>query len=37
MARTPTQQLRLITCGGTFDYSTGSYLGNTVVYATEVD
>jgi LPXTG-site transpeptidase (sortase) family protein len=33
---TPTPQLRLITCGGTFDYSTGSYLSNTVVYATEV-
>jgi hypothetical protein len=33
---TPTPQLRLITCGGTFDYSTRSYLSNTVVYATEV-
>ena len=33
---TPTPQLRLITCGGTFDYSTESYLSNTVVYATEV-
>jgi LPXTG-site transpeptidase (sortase) family protein len=33
---TPTPQLRLITCGGTFDYSTGSYLSNTVVYAAEV-
>ena len=33
---TPTAQLRLITCGGTFDYSTGSYLSNTVVYAAEV-
>jgi LPXTG-site transpeptidase (sortase) family protein len=33
---TPTPQLRLITCGGTFDYSTGSYLSNTVVYATQV-
>jgi LPXTG-site transpeptidase (sortase) family protein len=33
---TPTPQLRLITCGGTFDYSTGSYLSNTVVYASEV-
>ena len=29
-------ELRLITCGGTFDYSTGSYLSNTVVYASEV-
>lgn len=26
--------LRLITCGGSFDYSTGHYLGSTVVYAT---
>lgn len=25
--------LRLITCGGTFDYTTGHYLSNTVVYA----
>jgi sortase (surface protein transpeptidase) len=33
---TPTPELRLITCGGTFDYSTGSYLSNTVVYATQV-
>ena len=33
---TPTPQLRLITCGGTFDYSTRSYLSNTVVFATEV-
>jgi LPXTG-site transpeptidase (sortase) family protein len=33
---TPTPQLRLITCGGTFDYSTRSYLSNTVVYATQV-
>jgi LPXTG-site transpeptidase (sortase) family protein len=33
---TPTPQLRLITCGGTFDYSTRSYLSNTIVYATEV-
>jgi len=33
---TPTPELRLITCGGTFDYSTGSYLSNTVVYASEV-
>jgi LPXTG-site transpeptidase (sortase) family protein len=33
---TPTPQLRLITCGGTFDYSTKSYLSNTVVYATQV-
>ena len=26
--------LRLITCGGTFDYSTGHYLSNVVVFAT---
>jgi LPXTG-site transpeptidase (sortase) family protein len=32
----PDPELRLITCGGTFDYTTGSYLSNTVVYATEV-
>jgi hypothetical protein len=30
----PTPQLRLITCGGTFDYATGHYLSNVVVYAT---
>jgi sortase (surface protein transpeptidase) len=29
----PDSELRLITCGGTFDYATGSYLSNTVVYA----
>jgi LPXTG-site transpeptidase (sortase) family protein len=33
---TPTPELRLITCGGTFDYSTKSYLSNTVVYASQV-
>jgi hypothetical protein len=27
--------VRLITCGGTFDPQTGSYLSNTIVYATE--
>jgi len=32
----PDPELRLITCGGTFDYSTRSYLSNTVVFATEV-
>jgi sortase (surface protein transpeptidase) len=32
----PDPELRLITCGGTFDYSTKSYLSNTVVYAKEV-
>jgi sortase (surface protein transpeptidase) len=29
----PTPQLRLITCGGTFDPGRGSYLSNVVVYA----
>jgi hypothetical protein len=33
---TPNAQLRLITCGGTFDFATGHYLSNTVVYTTEV-
>jgi Sortase domain len=33
---TPYPQLRLITCGGTFDFATGHYLSNTVVYAAEV-
>lgn len=33
---TPDAELRLITCGGTFNYATGSYLSNTVVYAVEV-
>lgn len=28
--------LRLITCSGTFDHSTGHYLDNTVVYATRI-
>ena len=32
----PDPELRLITCGGTFDYTTESYLSNTVVYAKEV-
>ena len=32
----PDPELRLITCGGTFDYSTRSYLSNTVVFAREV-
>lgn len=31
----PDAELRLITCGGTFDYATRSYLSNTVVYAVE--
>jgi len=29
----PDPELRLITCGGQFDYATGSYLDNVVVYA----
>jgi sortase (surface protein transpeptidase) len=33
---TPDPELRLITCGGTFDYATHHYLSNIVVYATEV-
>ena len=33
---TPDAELRLITCGGAFDYATDHYLSNTVVYATEV-
>lgn len=32
---TPDAELRLITCGGTFDYQTRSYLSNTVVYAVQ--
>jgi sortase (surface protein transpeptidase) len=32
----PTPELRLITCGGTFDPQTGHYLSNVVVYATLV-
>jgi len=32
---TPDPELRLITCGGTFDPQLGSYLSNTVVYAVE--
>jgi hypothetical protein len=31
---TPNAQLRLITCGGTFDPATGHYLSNTIAYAT---
>jgi len=33
----PDAELRLITCGGQFDYATGSYLNNVLVYATLVD
>ena len=32
----PDPELRLITCGGVFDPSLGSYLSNVVVYATKV-
>ena len=32
----PGAQLRLITCGGTFDPATGHYLSNTIVYASLV-
>jgi sortase (surface protein transpeptidase) len=32
---TPDAELRLITCGGTFDPATGHYLSNIVVYATQ--
>jgi hypothetical protein len=32
-APTPNAQLRLITCGGAFDHSRGSYMDNIVVYA----
>jgi LPXTG-site transpeptidase (sortase) family protein len=32
----PYAQLRLITCGGDFNFATGHYLSNTVVYATEL-
>jgi hypothetical protein len=30
-------ELRLITCGGTFDPRRGSYLSNTIVYAVQVN
>jgi Sortase domain len=33
---TPDAQLRLITCGGTFDSVTGHYLSNTIAYASLV-
>jgi LPXTG-site transpeptidase (sortase) family protein len=32
----PDAELRLITCGGTFDSQTKSYLSNTVVYAVQI-
>jgi hypothetical protein len=34
---TPDAELRLITCGGTFDPTLKSYLSNTVVYAVQVN
>jgi hypothetical protein len=33
---TPDPELRLITCGGAFDRTTGSYLSNIVVFASQV-
>jgi sortase (surface protein transpeptidase) len=33
---TPDAELRLITCGGTFDSTTGHYLSNIIVYAVQV-
>ena len=33
---TPDGELRLITCGGTFDSVTGHYLSNIIVYASQV-
>jgi sortase (surface protein transpeptidase) len=32
----PSPELRLITCGGTFDAATGSYLSNVVIHATQI-
>ena len=32
---TPDAELRLITCGGAFDWATHHYLSNIVVYATQ--
>ena len=32
----PDPELRLITCGGTFDPAIGSYLNNVVVYAAQI-
>jgi hypothetical protein len=32
----PDAELRLITCGGAYDYTTHHYLSNIVVYAAEV-
>ena len=33
---TPDSELRLITCGGTFDSVTGHYLSNIIVYANQI-
>jgi hypothetical protein len=33
---TPDPELRLITCGGTFDAATGWHLSNVVVYAAQI-
>ena len=33
---TPDAELRLITCGGTFNPAIGSYLNNVVVYAAQI-
>jgi Sortase domain len=32
----PVAELRLVTCGGTFDYATGHYLSNVIVFAIAV-
>jgi hypothetical protein len=32
----PAAELRLVTCGGTFDYATGHYLSNVIVFAIAV-
>jgi hypothetical protein len=32
----PVAELRLVTCGGTFDYATGHYLSNVIVFAVAV-
>jgi hypothetical protein len=32
----PVAELRVLTCGGTFDYATGHYLGNVIVFAIAV-
>jgi hypothetical protein len=33
---TPDPELRLVTCGGTFDAASGHYADNVIVYAREV-